>query len=582
MMHRFLRILVIVFLALNSAVFDVIAQEGHYLVSHHAPDIESLDNVNFQIAVDSKGQLCLANRSGLLLFDGLNWDYIPTPSAALSVALDEQDNIYVGCVGSFGKIGHQDGQIQYLLLSDTTSSHELFFKTLYLNDAIYFLSESRLVKYWPEGDSLKQYSTKSTDGYFTDLFEFEGEVLVQSDLDLYMIEQSDIESVKLPFKFDYDIQFIRQHPSQSSYLFGTIDNRIFSVKDNKSTELKSSNYVLENNLYVNDIVWVDNDTYAISTLENGCLLFDTRTDELIEAINNKTGLPDNEIYCIATDREHGLWLAHEFGLARVESNIPVKNFSNYPGLEGNLMQVTHFDDELYVSTSHGVYYLDSEFEYKNSVYYTLKKKSKSSSAKVQKQPTRNSNINTQEVATSGKKKAMLKKLFRKNRGAAIKKSGEEVAPQDEKKNKSGFFSKIVQKVSQLKETELFRIKKDDIKKNQKYERHVSRQIVDTSYVYKPVSGISAKSKQFIKFKGHLIVAGNSGLYEIRDGNAELVIQEPIRYVAIDAKGEQLVMSTYTNEVKVFDFVNDIWIETNSLDFYGEIILSILNDKHGRT
>ena len=308
------------------------AQEGHYLLSHHNPNIESLDNLNFQIAVDSKGQLCLANRSGLLLFDGQFWDYMPTPSAALSVALDSADNIYVGCVGNFGRIGYKNSQVQYLSLSDSTATDELFFRTTNINNIIYYLSDNRLLTYKPQSDSLKNYQVLNEDQVFLDLFEFDGKMLLQASDGFFQLENETLVEIKFPHNFDADIVFIRKHPKENKYLFGTADNRLYSLEGNKLKELKSSEYIQENQIYMNDAVWIDEQRYAVSTLENGCLIFNSTKDELEEIISNKTGLPDNEIYCIATDNEQGLWLAHEFGLARVESKIPIKNFSTYHGL----------------------------------------------------------------------------------------------------------------------------------------------------------------------------------------------------------------------------------------------------------
>ena len=57
------------------------------------------------------------------------------------------------------------------------------------------------------------------------------------------------------------------------------------------------------------------------------------------------------------DKSGGLWLSHQFGLTRADLNLPVGNFSIYHGLKGNLTTSLKHNNELYVATSEGVFYL---------------------------------------------------------------------------------------------------------------------------------------------------------------------------------------------------------------------------------
>ena len=81
---------------------NILAQEGDLFLTHHHHNIPGIDDVNYQIIADSKGQLYVANRSGIIEYDGNSWRHIPTPSAAISFDLDQNDQLYVGCVGDFG------------------------------------------------------------------------------------------------------------------------------------------------------------------------------------------------------------------------------------------------------------------------------------------------------------------------------------------------------------------------------------------------------------------------------------------------------------------------------------------------
>ncbi len=74
-------------------------------------------------------------------------------------------------------------------------------------------------------------------------------------------------------------------------------------------------------------------------------------------------LPDDEIFALGIDNNHGLWLSHQYGLTRADLSLPVENFSIYPGLKGNLITSLWHNNELYVATSEGVYYLNEVKNY---------------------------------------------------------------------------------------------------------------------------------------------------------------------------------------------------------------------------
>ena len=59
---------------------------------------------NWGIAQDKNGLMYFANNDGVLRFDGINWDLIPVfrSSPVRSIAIDGNDNIYVGLMNDFG------------------------------------------------------------------------------------------------------------------------------------------------------------------------------------------------------------------------------------------------------------------------------------------------------------------------------------------------------------------------------------------------------------------------------------------------------------------------------------------------
>lgn len=565
------------------------AQTGDSFLSHHSMDIDGLDNTNFEIAVDRNGMLCLANRSGVLLYDGDQWDFLETPSAALSIALDSAQNIYVGCVGDYGRIGFENNRYQYISMSDEEDKDRLFFSTFSLGSQVFFMSEKKLVFYDAVTGKVQRLNSDDETHSFASAFEYDGKPTFQSSQGFFRWESGALVRLGIQPPDQSEVLVFAKRPSSNTYLVGTSSNGLYELENGRFTPAAQGGYLQENGMVLTGAAWITKELLAISTLESGCLIFDTSTGELKEIIDYHKGLSDNEIYAIATDNEEGLWLAHEFGLSRLESGIPVKTFSNYPGIDGNLTGIIEFNERFYVSSSHGVFYLEKEHEYRNSVYYTLRGGNVRTPRKtVQKLGSQvpvsgggglklpgsstRSQVNSSAAATGntqtggstqsvlsfgdGGQSAKNQKMSLLNRNALKFNSGSSAT--------SGQLKSI----------------KGRPKPTQRYIRHVKREIIDTRYLYKRVEGLSAKTRHFISFRDKLLVSGSSGVYELNNQSATLVIPKPVRHAYSDAKNDRLIIITHANEIFAYELVNNLWVETSEIDL-GDMILSVLADDQNR-
>src|ERR1700759_4498358 len=81
------------------------AQTGDYYLKHFTVNLPNIDNDNYAITQDGQGRMHVANRQGVLRFDGTFWSITRTPGTVLSVKYDIiTDLIYVGCINGYGYI----------------------------------------------------------------------------------------------------------------------------------------------------------------------------------------------------------------------------------------------------------------------------------------------------------------------------------------------------------------------------------------------------------------------------------------------------------------------------------------------
>jgi len=131
--------------------------------------------------------------------------------------------------------------------------------------------------------------------------------------------------------------------------FGNSTLSLFDGIKYYSYQINDEGYLKDNIL--SEGIALGDTAYAFSTLEGGAIVIEKSSRRLLFTINNQNELPDDEIFAIGSDNTGGLWLSHQYGLTRADLNLPVGNYTIFPGLKGNLSSVLEFENELYVATS---------------------------------------------------------------------------------------------------------------------------------------------------------------------------------------------------------------------------------------
>ncbi|WP_162555834.1 triple tyrosine motif-containing protein [Reichenbachiella versicolor] len=595
---------------LTSLPLLVFSQQGDLFLTHHNLDIPGLDNTNFQIITNNHGQLCIANRSGILQYDGTHWDYISTPSAAVSIAFDDEDNLYVGCVGDFGIIDFQDNQYKFVSLNPNKKDDGIYFQTVFMDTCVFFMSEENIIRYNLAHKRSSISVLDNMEEFYTKVFAIDSTILVQTNDSLYQYKNDSLLAFDWNQPKDAKFIFFNKHPTENKYVCGTTDNKTYIYREGKFYQCRISKFLSESESFVDNGMWVDERYFALSTLENGVILYDNKRSRIVEVINQSKGLPDNEVRAIGVDKEEGLWISHEFGLSRMEIDIPFRSFTNFQGLHGNLYEAYFHKKNLYVATSEGVFHLIRQKRYKNIVYYSEFKNKNFQEYEPEEPEAEIEGALDEEVVIETEYQSIpVSKRLPKTE---IKKSSNPEGASESNTttpNKKSFFSRLSsffsgsddssEEVQTIKidTAALIRKHKRSKKssetiyepqerititaKNKKY-RRVKRQYLDSRYYFKHVDGIHAKTEKFFVYQGNLYAAGTNGVYEIKNDKAELVIHEPVRFITPEKKHDKLIVGNLYNEVKIYHKEGNIWEETENLNMHGDLVMTAFNDQSGRT
>ena len=530
------------------------AQYGDFILSHHAPRHSEIDNINFHIESDKNGVICIANRLGVLKYDGLDWEYFPTNSSTISLSISENNTVYVGCIGEFGKLDFSDGKYGYipLISSDTIVDH--FLQTFILKDVVYFLSERNIYGYSEDRHEIAHLAS----GNHLNGYVYDGQLWVNTDDETLLTISGFEVNVTAPGSVEWGM--ISPSPSGENILGITLAGEIYSIENGEARPIPQNEKIQEAEVTLTDLGWVNDTLVAVATVESGVFFINTNDPTYFEVTDYHSGLPDNEIFDLFTDRDAGVWVAHEFGLTRISPLYPAHSYTNYPGLAGNLIEAQRLKGDVWVNTSLGVYYFSQDTSFQSKVYRekVVKKIPSKTTQKKTSSQTKKTTVQEADDDTNDKKnRGFLKGLLKKK---ARSESTEK--PEEEK----GFFKNLFSSKEESEKIE--------------YVRRVEKIFTGISYQFHHVPGTDGKFKQLLNYNDIILATSHAGIFEITKNSAQLVINEPVRYAYPIQNEDKILVSTDQGYLKLYSNNNGIWSE-QSREYFKDVILNVYKDKLGR-
>lgn len=366
--------------------FSVHAQTGTYFLSHYSPPDDRIDFRSVDLVQDAQGEIYFATKSGVLEFDGKNWRLISVPGAvhALSAL---GTNVFVASLTGIGKLGPKSENPRPY---QSIAAGFDFFSTLSNGENIFFCNKDQLVSY-----SIAQNATNwilksdSTQGNFLGIYEINGTIYVSTSKRGLLKEEgqkliaSDITPGNLVFS--------TSSADRKKFLVGMNDHRVFVHENNAMHELLLNDQEFLNRNVLMNGVWVNDNLIALGTLRGGVLFVNPQTGVTEQIMDYFSGLPDNEVYALMTDRSQGVWVAHEYGFTRISPGLPFRSFDHFPGLEGNLLCAQSYQGKVFVGTTLGLFQLvevGSEVLENISVVPVTASKSKKGNSKKKVEPAK--------------------------------------------------------------------------------------------------------------------------------------------------------------------------------------------------
>ncbi len=472
-------------------VCTLTAQEGAPLLTH-VNESRDVENQNWAICQDPNHVMLFANMKGILSFDGQEWLSIRIPTIPFSMKSNPRDGrIFIGGEDNYGFLENDiNGSYRYVSLSGDSSDIGIITKIIFNDSLVWFYGDQAISCYNLDKGNLElRLRPRDDQTPFTGMFVTSKNTFINvMSKGLFRLESDTLFPIVTGYLTE-NVDILFSLPYNKTKVLVGLSNGNISLFDG----IKYYDYKINDDGYLKDNilsegVMIGDTLYAFSTLDGGALVVDKNNGEIRFTINNQNELPDDEVFALGMDDRGGLWLSHQYGLTRADLNLPVANFSIYPGLKGNLTNTLRYNNELFVATSEGVFYL-SEVKNYSEVQILVKKELPVQAQETETQPE-------DLTEKQGSRKSILTRIFGK------------------KLSKSNDITNDPAKLPEAAPTP----KKSEIQ----YTRKTINRLKSINYVYRKVDGLNEKCRQLVQTENGILAATNKGLFVINNHKAKLV------------------------------------------------------------
>ncbi|WEN14756.1 diguanylate cyclase [Rhodanobacter sp. AS-Z3] len=315
---------------------------------------------NWAVVQDQRGMVYVGNgEDGVLEFDGSHWRHIDVANQTTvrSLAVDASGKIYVGGVGELGYLAPDDlGRMKYVSLVDQLPPADRDFadvwRILITSDGVYFFTSERLLRL-----HAGKFRSWVPTGKFHLAFAVNDQLYVtELGVGLQQMEHDQLVLVPGGQRFADSKIYAMVAWSDSALLMGTRKDGWLIEEGGTYRPWQVEHADALNAAQVYGALWLSHDRLAIGTLQAGVLVFDRLGNET-NHIDTASGLLDDTVYWMTQDREGGLWLALDNGIARVETGSALTLFAQINGLEGTPVVTHRHHGVFYAGTTKGLFRL---------------------------------------------------------------------------------------------------------------------------------------------------------------------------------------------------------------------------------
>ncbi len=348
------------------------AQEVPPIKNYSSNDYNA-ENQNWAISQSSEKYIYIANNSGLLEFNGANWQLYPSPNNTILRYVNViDDKIYTGGYMEFGYWEKNEfGKLMYTSLSEKIKAdliEEDFWKIIKFDSFILFQSLKRIYIYDTKNDS---FNIIESEGSLPKLFKVkEGIYFQKIGEGIFKIENGKPILISAHPVFQNNI-LVNIFTIDNEFLFQTQEFGIYKLVNEIPVkwEVKANEIISKLSIYSS--IQLQNGSIVIGSISKGIFHIDQQGN-IINAINQEKGLNNNTVLSMFEDSDNNLWLGLDNGISVVNFNDPFNVYYDLKGKIGSVYASAIFKNKLYLGSNQGLFYKElnsnNDFEFIDGTY----------------------------------------------------------------------------------------------------------------------------------------------------------------------------------------------------------------------
>lgn len=328
-------------------------------IVNYPKQVYNAGSQNWGIAQDKNGILYFANNQGLLSFDGTFWRKYPIPNKTIvrSVAIDENNRIYIGGQSEFGYFyPSANGELTYVSLMPLLKGKERDFTDVWniciYNGRVFFRAYRKVFEYDQKRiiahDGL-QWNFLGIAGNSLLAFEY-NRGLVYYDNGAWLSAATagvPLQTVNIKGAVSF---------GKDSILLATLTQGFFLLHGSTLSNFTSPDIETIKTQNITGATMLAPDRIALTTNLSGCIVMDKK-GQIIQRLSKQEGIQNNNVLSMMLDKERNLWLGMDNGIDLVLYNNAIKNI--FPEQEDKNAGFTSiiYNDHLYLGLASGAYRL---------------------------------------------------------------------------------------------------------------------------------------------------------------------------------------------------------------------------------
>lgn len=350
-------------------VFSQSWQGGIPIINNYTPVDYKGYSQNWSVIQNDNGVLLVANGDGILIYDGATWEKIILPNYATPLRFLKGKNGIIW-VSGFSEIGFllpnvQKGYTFKSLKPFLPGEYKVFsfIKEVAITASGVYFNTKRFVYFFTLNGTKVLPVPKGSH-----LCQWDDQAYLISDRNVYVIQENKlfwVDSSSLITQVSASITV-----SHDSLLLWDDNNGLLCLaREHKGKKhLYSINKIaipiepLLKESIVSHFIRLSPGGYAFATYKKGTFLTDHHFN-LITHLSRETGLINETHNYLYEDLNRNLWIAMDYGLAKINLNAPLFQFNYSKGVRGSVLDVCRIGSKVLAGTWQGLFVLDTKSDY---------------------------------------------------------------------------------------------------------------------------------------------------------------------------------------------------------------------------